>query len=208
MKSQSEWEQIASEYKKEIRALWADIERARGYGTTGFSSTSSSRFIVFASENWTDTAQGSDIALTTTLNGNAASTSTERARLTNYGSFGIGTSSPAYALDVVGGAKASLGFYIQSQTVTSNTTIAIGQINTVVNSSTPVTVYLPQASTLLTTVSGATYTQSYTISNWNTGSVTIAAYSGDTILGATSSTLNFQYSSVTLIPSSLGWSIT
>ena len=28
MKSQSEWEQIASEYKKEIRALWADIERA------------------------------------------------------------------------------------------------------------------------------------------------------------------------------------
>jgi hypothetical protein len=44
---------------------------ARGYGATGFSVTSVARVAMYANENWTDTAQGTKVAVEVTENGGA-----------------------------------------------------------------------------------------------------------------------------------------
>ena len=44
---------------------------ARGYGATGFSATSVARVAMYANENWTDTAQGTKVAIEVTENGGA-----------------------------------------------------------------------------------------------------------------------------------------
>lgn len=61
---------------------------ARGYGTTAFASTSAGRYGIYASENWTDSAQGTSIQLETTANG--TTTRLVRSIFTNDGRIVIG----------------------------------------------------------------------------------------------------------------------
>lgn len=68
-----------------------------GYGATGYTASNRAAVIVNASENWTDTAQGTYMTFNTTPNGAAASA--ERLRIDHNGNVGIGTTSPgAYKL--------------------------------------------------------------------------------------------------------------
>lgn len=62
---------------------------ARGYGTTAFPSLNRVRMFFGAAENWTDTAQGTYIAFSTTAIG--AASQSERARITDKGNLGVGT---------------------------------------------------------------------------------------------------------------------
>ncbi|HEU4391519.1 MAG TPA: hypothetical protein VFV34_27260 [Blastocatellia bacterium] len=71
----------------------------RGYGATGFSGSTRASISMIAAENWTDTAQGSYTAISTTPLGSA--TNAERVRIAPSGNVGIGTSAPGRILDVV-----------------------------------------------------------------------------------------------------------
>jgi hypothetical protein len=71
----------------------------RGYGATAFAGTSRANFRIIASENWTDTAQGTYFTYTTTATG--TTTTTEKMRLTDAGNLGIGTTAPIDKLDVL-----------------------------------------------------------------------------------------------------------
>ncbi|MCX5697582.1 MAG: hypothetical protein NTU54_06430 [Candidatus Omnitrophica bacterium] len=70
----------------------------QGYGTTAYSTAAKAAMNGFASENWTDTAQGTYLTFNTTLNGAAGAS--ERVRIDNAGNVGIGTTSPGYPLQV------------------------------------------------------------------------------------------------------------
>lgn len=69
------------------------------------------------------------------------------------------------------------------------------------NSASPITLDLPQASTL----GSSTFTKSYTFVNINSGVVTIDAYSSETINGATTKTLDTQYSFIKLYTQGTNW---
>jgi hypothetical protein len=69
----------------------------RGYGATNFSGTRGGMF-VSASENWTDTAQGTRLNFNTTVNGTTAPGT--RMTIDNVGNVGIGTLVPAGALEI------------------------------------------------------------------------------------------------------------
>jgi len=74
--------------------------RGDGYGATGYGANRASIGLI-ANENWTDTAQGTAIVFSTTLNG--TTTGGERLRIDNTGNVGIGTTAPGYKLAVSGG---------------------------------------------------------------------------------------------------------
>ncbi len=79
---------------------------AAGYGTSAYSGTRA-RVGFFADETWTNTANGTSIRFSTTLNGAATAGGTERMRIDNAGNVGIGTSTPDQALVVSGTARAT-----------------------------------------------------------------------------------------------------
>jgi len=70
-----------------------------GYGSTGYQGTRA-RVGFFASENWTNSANGTFMAFNTTANGAATPGGTERMRINNAGNVGIGTVAPARQLQV------------------------------------------------------------------------------------------------------------
>jgi len=78
---------------------------ARGYGATGFSSSGRANISMYAAENWSDTAQGTYMAFKTTPTG--TTNQTERMRITPSGNIGVGTTTPAYPLDVAGQVHAT-----------------------------------------------------------------------------------------------------
>lgn len=80
---------------------------ARGYGATGFSTTSRASMRAVASENWSDTSQGAYLAFDTTTNGSAGYA--ERMRIDQNGNVGIGTTTPTQRLDL-GGGNISMGY--------------------------------------------------------------------------------------------------
>lgn len=75
---------------------------ARGYGATGYTANVRGSMEFSASQTWTDAAQGTYIRFLTTTNG--TTTITERVRIDNVGSVGIGysTISVLYKLQVNG----------------------------------------------------------------------------------------------------------
>jgi hypothetical protein len=79
----------------------------RGYGATGFTSTSRGVFGVYAAENWTDTAQGAYLSLETTPTG--STTRQESVRISPGGNVGIGVgnTNPNATLDVSGTGELS-----------------------------------------------------------------------------------------------------
>ncbi len=77
---------------------------ARGYDGTGFT-PSRAAMIMNASENWTSAAHGTDIAFGTTANGTTSRT--EKMRITQAGSIGIGTATPTKAKVEINGFAGS-----------------------------------------------------------------------------------------------------
>jgi hypothetical protein len=69
-----------------------------GYGATGYVSGYRAKMDFFASENWSDSVQGCEIAFFNTQNG--TSTPQERLRIKHDGKVGIGTSAPNAKLGI------------------------------------------------------------------------------------------------------------
>jgi hypothetical protein len=78
----------------------------RGYGSTAFS-TGRGQVMFKAAENWTDSAQGTYLQVTTTPLGGA--TWLERMRVTPDGKVGIGTAAPSQLLTVAGTIESTSG---------------------------------------------------------------------------------------------------
>ncbi len=74
---------------------------ANGYGATGFGGFNAAGISMRASENWTDTAHGTQMQFSTTSNG--ASTPSLRMTINSLGNVGIGTSSAASLFEVNNG---------------------------------------------------------------------------------------------------------
>jgi hypothetical protein len=81
--------------------------QARGYGATGFAATSRAGIRMTAAQNWTDAAQGAYLSFLTTPNFSNA-INVERVRITDAGNVGIGTTTPAVRLDVVGSSGGAI----------------------------------------------------------------------------------------------------
>ncbi len=78
---------------------------AGGYGDTQFSSPNGG-LNIYAAENFTDTAAGTYVTLSTAATGtNPAGGGTERLRVTADGNVGIGTTTPQSVLQVAGGIQ-------------------------------------------------------------------------------------------------------
>ncbi len=72
----------------------------QGYGATGYTVTGSSAVAAYATENFTDAAQGTNLVFGTTPNGSV--TKLERVRIDENGYVGINNTSPNVELDVTG----------------------------------------------------------------------------------------------------------
>jgi hypothetical protein len=68
----------------DVIAVWASL----GYGATGYASATRQSIQSFASENWTDSAQGTYLSILTTATG--GTTTSEKWRVGPFGEFGIG----------------------------------------------------------------------------------------------------------------------
>ena len=80
---------------------------AFGYGATGYSASTRGGFIIYAAENWSDTAQGTQFALLTTAMGTTSTL--ERMRLDAFGNVGIGISTPVDRLHLAQDDAANAG---------------------------------------------------------------------------------------------------
>ena len=72
---------------------------ASGYGASAYMGTRA-RVAFWASEMWTNTANGTYLTFNTTANGAATAGGTERMRIDNAGNVGIGTPAPTAKLDI------------------------------------------------------------------------------------------------------------
>jgi hypothetical protein len=86
--------------------------QGRGYGSTGFSTTSRTNVKFYAAENWTDTAQGAYLSMETTLKGTTPLNASERMRITDAGLVGIGTTAPDQLLTVAGAIHSTTGGFV------------------------------------------------------------------------------------------------
>ena len=77
-----------------------------GYGSSTISSGSRAKIRVLAAENWTDSAQGTNMLFETTPTGGTSRA--EVMRITSQGNVGIGTTSPASALHILNSTSPQL----------------------------------------------------------------------------------------------------
>ena len=77
----------------------------QGHDGNAWTNGSSANIRFRSTENWSSTGLGSEIRFGTTQNGSRVNT--ERMRITHDGKVGIGTFSPAQALDVAGNINSS-----------------------------------------------------------------------------------------------------
>lgn len=94
----------------------------------------------------------------------------------------------------------------QSVVATGDTTLDTISQSVEVDASSPCTITLPAAATLITTLSGTSYASPIVITNTTAHAVTVAADAGDAdgITGATTAPLQFQWASITLYPNNAG----
>ncbi|MDX6303921.1 MAG: trimeric autotransporter adhesin [Blastocatellia bacterium] len=99
---------------------------ASGYGASAYMGTRA-RVGFFASENWTNTANGTYLTFNTTGNGTATAGGSERLRIDNTGNVGLGTSAPRVKLEVNGDAlvTTAVGGEIQFGTPGAETGMSI-----------------------------------------------------------------------------------
>lgn len=84
----------------------------RGYGATTWAVGSKVAINMEASQNWTDSAQGTQISLETTPNG--STTRAIRMQVTNDGNVGIGTTTPQAFLSVMGTSSSRIAQFTTS----------------------------------------------------------------------------------------------
>ena len=104
----------------------------RGYGSNNFSGGGSGQMLFKASENWTNSANGTSLAFAVTPSG--TTNTTQVMTITGAGSVGIGTTAPVANLEVNGTSKFDgLVTFAAGQTVTGNLTttgaVAAGSFN-------------------------------------------------------------------------------
>lgn len=87
---------------------------ARGYGATGFAATSVARVAMYASENWSDTAQGTKVTLEASENGNASAVPVVSATAGTGGGVDLYT---------------GLAYKINGSSVLNSTTLGSGVVN-------------------------------------------------------------------------------
>ena len=80
---------------------------ATGHDGTDFATTARASIQLIASENWTPTAQGTNIRFLTTANG--TTTTSTRMLIADDGNIGIGTTAPLDKLDVNGDIRVGTG---------------------------------------------------------------------------------------------------
>lgn len=100
----------------------------RGYGATGFSPVGKGVISIRAAETWNDGSNGTKIVFLTTAIG--SSNQTERLRLTDIGSLGIGTNAPAALLHVAGTAIVEGAFTANSLASFTNGVVIGGTTST------------------------------------------------------------------------------
>jgi hypothetical protein len=92
---------------------------ASGYGASAYMGTRA-RVGFFASENWTNTANGTFLTFNTTANGAATPGGSERMRIDNAGNVGIGTTGASSKLDVAGDINTSTQYNIGGSRILSD----------------------------------------------------------------------------------------
>lgn len=114
----------------DVIAVWSSL----GYGATGYASATRQSIQSFASENWTDSAQGTYLSILTTATG--GTTTTEKWRVGPSGEFGIGGATYGTAGQVLasGGPGAPLQWVSASTgsvtSITAGTGLTGGTITT------------------------------------------------------------------------------
>lgn len=93
----------------------------RAYGATGYSSGSRVSMVYRATENWTDSVQGTDIRFNTTINGSASAA--ERFRIDSAGSVSIGGAANANASAILDVTSTTKGFLPPRMTTTQRDAI-------------------------------------------------------------------------------------
>lgn len=99
--------------------------------------------------------------------------------------------------------------YPQTVSLTGDSTLGIADQSVEVNSASPCTITLPAASSMLSTILTNQHCKRVTIFNTGSTAVTVAGDGSDTINGASTAVLQFQWSSITLHPNhaGTGWMI-
>lgn len=96
------------------------------------------------------------------------------------------------------------------QQFTSNVNATLSSVPQSMEASGTITLTLPSAASLIQSSGGNFYASQIIITNTGTGTITIAGHLAETIQGASTATLQFQWSSITLYPNAAGngWLIT
>ena len=96
-----------------------------GYGTSAYQTSGAAKIVATAAENWSGTTGAGYLGFYTRPTGTVG-VSTERVRISQTGSVGIGTTSPLSQLDVAGGL--AVGTYAGVTAAPSNSLIVSGNI--------------------------------------------------------------------------------
>jgi hypothetical protein len=95
-----------------------------GYGTTNFGGSGRAKILAIADQNWSDTAQGTNLTFQTTADN--TTTTSEAMRITSTGKVGIATPTPLSTLDING--SIATGTYAGTTAAPVNGMIVSGSV--------------------------------------------------------------------------------